>query len=96
MNLEMLERAGGLYQIKERYEKNIKRSVTEANISLKINNLLTTLKITNLINILTNGSYNGIVSFNYYSKKAIQDKLNIRMLEYLERTPDNLVSVFPS
>ena len=93
MNLEMLERAGRLYQIKERYEKNIKRSVTEANMSLKINNLLTTLKITNLINILTNGSYNGIVSFNHYSKKSIQDKLNIRMLESLDRSPTQEIPV---
>ena len=93
MSLEMLERSGRLYQIKERYEKNIKRSVIEANMSLKINNLLTTLKITNLINILTNGSYNGIVSFNHYSKKSIQDKLNIRMLESLDRSPTQEIPV---
>lgn len=93
MNLEMLERSGRLYQIKERYEKNIKRSVIEANMSLKINNLLTTLKITNLINILTNGSYNGIVSFNYYSKKVLADRINIRMLESLDGSPTQEIPV---
>lgn len=70
-----------LEKLQERYEINLEKSVNEANLSLRINNVLEAFKIPYLIRTVTNGRYNGIVSFNKYSNRVILDKMNISIME---------------
>jgi len=68
-------------QLKAKYDKDLEKSVDEAILSMKINNILSFLRIPNLISKITRGEYNGIVSFNKYSKRVIIDRLNIKTVE---------------